>query len=787
MAAVSMDEYVELLGKSGLMSEDEIDSARSEFVQQRGTRRVDVVDFAKSLEQKNILSGWHNQKLLEKKYKGFFLGSYKFLRKIGEGGMGKVYLAEHTALDRRCAIKVLPRSLMKDTSHLERFRLEARALAQLDHKNIVRIYDIGEERGVPYIVMEYVEGRNLDALVAEQGPQTAARAGHFIGQAAAGLAHAHSRNLIHRDVKPSNLLLDRSNTVKLLDLGLARLTDDETSLTRQFSEQTLGTTDYIAPEQAMDSHSADVRSDIYSLGCTLYFLLTGHPPFNQGNIAARLLAHQTKEPPSIRDERVKLGVEPVDADMISLCSKMMQKEPDDRYQTARDVFDAVSDWLKSRRSNAKASKSHISAVRALEASEAGTVGQVDLTGSGIGDGDAAPAQDPLFADDWVAHDTNASQAATPTTIDTPGVAPSDIYSASSVYSQTSVPSVGMQSQLMRSATPKPRKLFQEYQWAWIAGGVVLTLLVIGGAVLMLSGGDSEDSAAGGGARVAASQDSNSNAAVSAAPSATKSQGDNGSTSSLGPQQLAIAGRLLVSLYADRLREQDVLWRNQGELGEGFSIQEGREIKIDKSGLADSQAIQLDNDFYVGPVAPPEITGGSARSIEVWAFNSEMSAREVMVSWGRLPKRGEATVASALSFGYGTEKWRSAVEHGANTNLSWFPKKNIAAGQANAPQAGMWHYLAYTYGGTKESGGTGQARVFVDGKQTNQRIAELDTTADTRILLGAAPGIVGQKSIATPRRASIALAVVRVHSEALTAKQVAQNYRVDAARFGHDAE
>ena len=167
MAAVSMDGYIELLGKSGLMSGEEIESSRNEFVKETG-EDANAADFAKYLERKNLATSWHNQKLLDKKYKGFFIGSYKFLQKIGAGGMGKVYLAEHTALARRCAIKVLPRSRMSDTSHLDRFRLEARALAQLDHKNIVRVYDVGEERDLPYIVMEYVEGQDLEGVVGEQ-------------------------------------------------------------------------------------------------------------------------------------------------------------------------------------------------------------------------------------------------------------------------------------------------------------------------------------------------------------------------------------------------------------------------------------------------------------------------------------------------------------------------------------------------------------------------------------------------------------------------------------------
>ncbi len=152
--------------------------------------------------------------------------------------------------------------------------------------------------------MEYVEGRDLQQMVKQQGPLDYASAAEYIRQAAEGLAHAHQAGLIHRDVKPANLLVDRKNVVKVLDLGLARFTDeDRASLTVQYDENVLGTADYLAPEQAIDSHGVDARADIYSLGCSLYYLLTGHPPFPDGTLPQRLMAHQKQPPPSIRLDR----------------------------------------------------------------------------------------------------------------------------------------------------------------------------------------------------------------------------------------------------------------------------------------------------------------------------------------------------------------------------------------------------------------------------------------------------------------------------------------------------
>jgi serine/threonine protein kinase len=292
---------------------------------------------AKSMVAEGLLTAWHTEKLLAGKYKGFFLGKYKLLGHIGTGGMSSVYLAEHTRMLDKRAIKVLPRTRVKDATYLARFQLEAKAIASLSHPNIVLAYDIDNEGDVHYIVMEYVEGVDLQVLVRRDGPLSPIQAALLIAQAADGLQHAHQRGVVHRDVKPANLLLDLDGRIRLLDMGLALVSaQDEESLTVMHNENVLGTADYLAPEQALNSHQVDHRADIYGLGCTLYYLLTGHPPFPEGTLAQRIAKHQKVMPTSIRLLR-----DDCPGELEGICVKMMQKEPQYRYQSATDVAEAL--------------------------------------------------------------------------------------------------------------------------------------------------------------------------------------------------------------------------------------------------------------------------------------------------------------------------------------------------------------------------------------------------------------------------------------------------------------
>ncbi len=333
------------LKRSGLVEDDQLESFLKKCAAKHGgSVPANPEVLAADMVAEGLLTDWQSKKLVAGKYKGFRLGKYKLLGEVGKGGMSAVYLAEHVLMRRRVAIKVLPKSRVKDSSYLERFRLEARAVAKLDDPHIVRAFDIDNDGDTHYIVMEYVDGKDLHRLVSDDGPLDPDTAADYIAQAAVGLAHAHEKNLVHRDIKPANLLVDRTQTVKLLDLGLAKLTEeDQTSLTLANDENVLGTADYLAPEQALNSHTADHRSDIYSLGCTLYFLLTGRPPFPDGTISERLLKHQVEEPESLLKLRPDLPMS-----LIEICSKMMNKRPELRFETANEVAERLTQWLAGR-------------------------------------------------------------------------------------------------------------------------------------------------------------------------------------------------------------------------------------------------------------------------------------------------------------------------------------------------------------------------------------------------------------------------------------------------------
>jgi len=345
MTKVATNKLLDLVRRSSLVEEARLTAFLEKTGREQGESIFEDQDrLAGLMIEANLITRWQADKLLAGRHKGFKLGKYKLLGQIGKGGMSSVYLAEHELMKRRVAVKVLPQNRVNDSSYLERFRLEARAVAKLDDPNIVRAYDIDNEGNIHYIVMEYVDGQDLHQTVVSNGPVDYDTAADYIAQVANGLQHAHEMGLVHRDIKPANCLVDRHGTVKLLDLGLAKLTeDDQASLTMANEENVLGTADYLAPEQALNSHQADGRSDIYSLGCTLYFLLTGSPPFPEGSISERLLKHQTARPESIFKARSDAP-----PSLVDICETMMSKKPDDRFQSAGEVSAILKDWLADR-------------------------------------------------------------------------------------------------------------------------------------------------------------------------------------------------------------------------------------------------------------------------------------------------------------------------------------------------------------------------------------------------------------------------------------------------------
>jgi len=343
---MAVESLLELIERSGIIAADQMQVLLEEFRHHPGQFDHPKKVAAKLVARK-VLTGWQAEQLLNGKHRGFFLGPYRLLDLLGSGGMGTVYLAEHQMMHRRCAIKVLPpRQSKLESLAVDRFYREAQAVAALDHPNIVRAYDVNkthiDETEVHYLVMEYIDGQDLQRMVERQGTLEYRQAAGFIRQAAEGLAHAHQRSLVHRDIKPANLIVDSQGIVKILDLGLARCFDDDASATdaADCGEGVAGTADYVAPEQTVNSQSVDARADIYSLGHTLYFLLTGRPPFPSGTLPERLYAHQKKSPEPIIDTR-----RDAPPGLLAIFEKMTAKRPDSRYPSAKHVVDALDDWL----------------------------------------------------------------------------------------------------------------------------------------------------------------------------------------------------------------------------------------------------------------------------------------------------------------------------------------------------------------------------------------------------------------------------------------------------------
>jgi eukaryotic-like serine/threonine-protein kinase len=338
-SAISVADLRSLMVRSELVAASVLD----DFVtrcQATGAMPADAASFAAAAVAENLLTSFQAKLLLQGKWKNFFLsGKYKVLEHLGSGGMGAVFLCEHRHMRRRVAVKVLPPD-PGDPTHAQRYQREAQAIAMLDHPNIVRAFDLDREGGLHFLVMEYIDGASLQYLIDSRGPLPVNRAINYIAQAALGLQHAADAGLVHRDVKPSNLMLDWAGTVKLLDLGLARFARRVDNVAQVGDSKTvLGTADYLAPEQARSS-SVDVRADVYALGAVAYFLLTGKPPFDGGSVAQKLIRHQTEVPKPVDAVRSEIP-----AGVAAVIARMLAKDPAERPQSPARVIAELRSWI----------------------------------------------------------------------------------------------------------------------------------------------------------------------------------------------------------------------------------------------------------------------------------------------------------------------------------------------------------------------------------------------------------------------------------------------------------
>jgi serine/threonine-protein kinase len=332
------------LRQSGLLTDAQLTASEKTLPP---TPRGRVV--ARELVKRGLLTKFQAERLLAGRTAGFTLGQYRILDQLGRGGMGRVFKAEHRTMGRTVALKVLAPDLLQTDRAQGLFLREVRAAALLVHPNVVTAYDANEIDGRYFLVIEYVDGPNLDQLVQQQGPLPVGTACDYVRQIANGLQCAHARGMVHRDLKPANILVQRRGLdgadvglVKISDFGLARLHTPQapgashpgTILTKD--NTVMGTPDYLSPEQARSLHKTDIRSDLYSVGCTFYFLLTGAVPFPGGNTLDKLIRHNTEKPTPVTELR-----KDAPAAVAAIVNKLLAKRPADRYQTPAELAAAL--------------------------------------------------------------------------------------------------------------------------------------------------------------------------------------------------------------------------------------------------------------------------------------------------------------------------------------------------------------------------------------------------------------------------------------------------------------